>query len=115
MRQAGPFAVNLQTRVDQTQAVQAVESTLKDFVANGPAPDELEMARRNITGGFPLRIDSNGELVRYLAAIGFYHLPLDYLQTFTSRIEALSLEQVKAALQRRIQPARQLTVIVGGS
>lgn len=115
MRQAGPFTINLQTRVDQAPAaVRAVESTLKDFVANGPKPDELEMARRNITGGFALRIDSNRELVQYLAAIGFYRLPLDYLQTFTGRIEALSLEQVKAAFQRRIDPARQLTVIVGG-
>jgi len=115
MRQAGPFMVNLQTRTDQTEAaVKLVQATLGEFVAQGPAATDLQMARQNITGGFALRIDSNADLVQTLASIGFYQLPLDYLQTYTARIDALSLEQVRQAFQQHIHPDKLLTVIVGG-
>lgn len=116
MRQAGPFLLAAQTRNDQTgEAVQVMATTLQDFVSHGPKPEDLERARQNITGGFPLRTDSNSKIVQSLAAIGFYRLPLDYLETFTTRINAMSLEQVKDAFSRRIHPDRLLTVIVGGT
>jgi zinc protease len=115
MRQAGPFGVVLQTRTDQADtAMQVAQSVVKDFVSNGPTADILQAARQNITGGFVLRLDSNSRIVEYLAMIGFYGLPLDYLQTFPDRIEAVTLEQVRSAWQRRIQPDKLLTVIVGG-
>ncbi|MCP5425632.1 MAG: insulinase family protein [Gammaproteobacteria bacterium] len=115
MRQAGPFVIGLQTRVDQVdQAVQVATDTLRGLVANGPKPESLEEARQNITGGFALRLDSNGKIVQYLAMIGFYDLPLDYLQTFPGQIEAVTQAQVDDALKRRIDPDKLLTVIVGG-
>ncbi len=115
MRAAGPFLMVLQTRNNQVnEAEQVANATLADFVHNGPSPPTLEAARQNITGGFALRIDSNSKIVQYLAMIGFYSLPLDHLQTFTAKINDLSLEQVNSALRRRIQPERLLTVIVGG-
>ncbi|MCK5335882.1 MAG: insulinase family protein, partial [Gammaproteobacteria bacterium] len=76
--------------------------------------DELESSVKNITGGFPLRIDSNKKVVEYLAMIGFYHLPLDYLHNFNRRIEAVTLDGIKSALQRRLNPEKMITVIVGG-
>jgi zinc protease len=116
MRQKGPFLMGLQTRSDQTeQAIKLLHATLQEFVSDGPSANLLKAAQQNITGGFALRIDSNSKLVQYLATIGFYRLPLDYLQTFSTKIEALSLEQVADALQRRIQPNQLLTVIVGGA
>jgi len=115
MRAAGPFLMVLQTRNNQVnEAEQVANATLADFVHNGPTSPTLEAARQNITGGFALRIDSNSKIVQYLAMIGFYSLPLDHLQTFTAKINDLSLEQVNSALRRRIQPERLLTVIVGG-
>lgn len=116
MRQKGPFLMGLQTRADQTeQAVHSLQTILQEFVSEGPNATLLKAAQQNITGGFALRIDSNSKLVQYLASIGFYRLPLDYMQTFSAKIERLSLEQVADALQRRIQPAQLLTVIVGGA
>ncbi|HYQ92262.1 MAG TPA: pitrilysin family protein, partial [Candidatus Competibacteraceae bacterium] len=116
MRQDGPFMVNLQTRTDQTEpAIKLVQSTLQEFVADGPPVTELQMARQNITGGFALHIDSNADLVQVLASIGFYQLPLDYLQTYTAKIDALTLEQVRQAFQQHLHPNKLLTVIVGGA
>ena len=66
-----------------------MRATLQDFLANGPSEDELAKAKQNIVGGFPLRIDSNRKILDYLATIGFYHLPLTYIDDFvTSRRES---------------------------
>ncbi len=115
MRREGPFMIGLQTRNDQAgTALQVARDTLLRFVAEGPSEQELRAAKRNITGGFPLQIDSNGKIVTYLSVIGFYGLPLDYLERFTDRIDAVTREQVRDAFRRRVHPERLLTVLVGG-
>ena len=115
MRQAGPFLLNLQTRNDQVDtALQVAQTTLREFTANGPGAPLLEEARQNITGGFALDLAGNGKLVNYLGVIAFYGLPLDYLQTFIGAMNGISLDQVKSAWRRHVQPDRLITVIVGG-
>jgi zinc protease len=114
MAQPGAFVISLQTRKEQTdEALQVVRKTLADFVARGPTPQEMEAARKNLVGGFALRIDSNGKILANLANIAWYRLPLDYLETWTQRIEAVTAEQVRTALARRLQPDQMVTVIVG--
>ncbi len=116
MRLEGPFMVGLQTRNDQAEeALQVVRETLVRFVEDGPSDEELVAAKRNITGGFPLQIDSNGKIISYLSSIGFYDLPLDYLDRFTARIDAVTQAQVRDAFRRRVHPDRLLTVLVGGA
>ncbi|HHJ12277.1 MAG TPA: insulinase family protein, partial [Chromatiales bacterium] len=115
MRAAGPFMAGLQTRRDQTgEALALLRKTLEDYVEQGPTEAELRASKRNVTGGFPLRIASNGDLADYLAMIGFYGLPLDYLDRFNERIEAVTAAQIRDAFRRRIHPERMVTVIVGG-
>ena len=46
--------------------------------------------------------------------IGFYGLPLDYLDAFTGRIEAVTAEQIRDAFARRVHPERLAMVTVGG-
>lgn len=112
----GPFQVGLQTRKQQSgQALEVAQRVLADFVENGPTQEELDNAKQNIIGGFPLRIDSNGKILEYLSVIGFYDLPLDYLDQFPARIDAVTLEQVRDAWKRRVHPERMVTVVVAGT
>jgi zinc protease len=114
MRQIGLFQMGLQTKNDQAaEALQVVRDTLKRFIKEGPTAEELEAAKQNISGGFPLRIASNGKIVEYLAVIGFYDLPLDYLESFTDKVTAVTREQIQDAFQRRIDPDRMVRVQVG--
>jgi zinc protease len=115
MRAEGPFVIGLQTQNAQRDAaVAVVRRVLADFLEQGPTPEELQAAKRNITGGFPLRIDSNRKIAELLAAIGFHGLPLDYFDDYIKRVDAVTAEQVRAAFQRHVQPQNLLTVIVGG-
>ena len=112
---AGAFAVGLQTRPDQAnEAVQVVRKVVADFVAAGPTEVELEAAKSNLIGGFALRIDSNGKLLGNVANIAWNELPLDYLDQWTKKVEALTVADVRAAMARKLQPERMVTVVVGG-
>lgn len=116
MRRQGPYIMALQTRNEQAEeALQVLRKTLQDFISAGPTEEELQSAKQNITGGFPLRIDSNGEKVQYLAMIGFYGLPLDYLETFTSQVEAVTAAQIQEAFQNRVDLEKTVTIMVGGA
>ena len=112
---AGAFTLGLQTRPDQAaQAVQVSRDVVRSFVAEGPTPEELKAAKDFLIGGFALRIDSNRKLLENLANIAWHDLPLNYLDTWTQQIERVTAAEVKAAMARKLQPDRMVTVVVGG-
>jgi zinc protease len=114
LKQPGAFQIGLQTKKEQAdEALKLVRSTLTDFIAKGPTDKELEAAKQNIIGGFPLRIDSNRKILEYLSVIGFYDLPLTYLDDFTKNIDKVTVSQIRDAFRRHIDPRAMATVIVG--
>lgn len=114
MKQPGAFQIGLQTKKEQADgALALVRKTVADFVEHGPTEKELLAAKQNIIGGFPLRIDSNRKILDYLSIIGFYELPLTYLDDFSSRVEKVTVAQVRSAYARHIHPEKMATVIVG--
>ncbi|KPL25909.1 MAG: hypothetical protein AMJ72_13000 [Acidithiobacillales bacterium SM1_46] len=115
MQAPGPFLVGLQTKNEsRTPALKLVRSVVERFVAEGPTAEELEAAKKHLTGGFALKLDSNRKIADYLAVIAFYGLPLTYLDEFIGRIEAVTGEQIRDAFRRRVHPDKMLTVVVGG-
>lgn len=114
MRELGAFAMGMQTKTEQTEkALKLLNEQLKKYVAEGPEEDELAASISNITGGFPLNIDSNGKLLEYIAMIGFYDLPIDYLDHFIDNVKAVDVDMINDALKRRIHPDKMVTVVVG--
>ena len=114
LAQAGPFEISLQTSREQTAAALAlVRATLSTFLRDGPTAQELKGAKDNMVGGFALRIDNNRKILGNIAAIGFYSLPLDYLDTWTAKVAAVTLADIKAAFQRKVALDRLATVVVG--
>lgn len=113
-KHAGAFTIGLQTRPDQAeQALTLVREVLSTFVEQGPTEQELQAAKDNLIGGFALRLDSNKKLLDNVANIGWNALPLDYLDTWTQRVERLTVAEVRAAMARKLQPARMATVVLG--
>ncbi|MDT6962425.1 pitrilysin family protein [Cupriavidus sp. SZY C1] len=114
-KQPGPFSVTLQTKKENTnEALGLVRQILAKYVADGPTDAELKAAKDNLVNGFPLRIDSNRKLLTNVANIGWYGLPLDYLDTWTAQINKVTRDQVRAAFQRHVHPDALATVIVAG-
>lgn len=111
---AGAFTLSLQTRPDQAaEALKVSRAVLDGFVAKGPTEAELQAAKDNLIGGFALRIDSNRKLLGNVVNIATNGLPLDYLDGWTDRIAALTVADVRAAMARKLQPDRMVTVVLG--
>ena len=113
LKSSGPFIVGMQTRRDQAeQALEVVQGTLREFISKGPTDQEVVAAKQNIIGGFPMRIDSNRKIHEYLILIGYYNLPIDYLETFVANIERVTAADIKSAFERRVNPDQLVTVVV---
>ncbi|MSQ71062.1 MAG: insulinase family protein [Betaproteobacteria bacterium] len=109
----GPFLLGLQTRKAESRlAIARAREVLEEFVAKGPTEAELNVARKSLSGGFPLRIDSNRKLLDQLAVIGFYRLPVTWLEDYSGHIKRVSTADVRRAF-KRIDLSKLVTVIVG--
>ena len=116
LAQPGPFQIGLQTKKEQTaEALRVTRATLDKLMQEGPTAAELKAAKDNLAGGFALRIDSNAKLLENLSVIGFYGLPLDYLDHWIERIRAVSVQEVRAAFRKHVHPEELSTIIVGES
>ncbi|WP_153115819.1 M16 family metallopeptidase [Rhodocyclus tenuis] len=115
MQQPGPFNIGLQTKKAQAgAALKLTREVLAGFLAEGPSAEELQAAKLNLVGSFPLRLDSNRKILENVASIGFYKLPLDYLDRYAEKVEAVSADDVRAAFARHVQAGKLTTVVVGG-
>ena len=103
LAQEGPFQIGLQTKKEQAdEALARVRAVLDEFLAHGPSAAELKAAKQNLVGGFALRIDSNRKLLEQVALIGFYQLPLTWLDDFA----APRREGQRGRGPRRVRAAR---------
>jgi len=114
MQRRGPYILGLQTQNAQAENARDIAlNTVRQFIENGPSQDELESAKNNIIGGFPLRIDSNRQIANNLLNIAYYDLPIDYLDTYTDKVDAVTVEQIKDAFRRRVDTRQWVQVKVG--
>jgi len=110
----GPFIISVETKnQSQKQALTTVFTTLNNFISQGPKAGELNAAKKNIIGSFPLLFDSNGKIMANTANLAFYDLPLDYLDTYRKKVAAVTINDIKQAFHQKIKPNLMSTIIVG--
>lgn len=114
MQAQGPFMINLQTRAELSEGtLKLVQDLLRDYLKTGPTQQELDDAKRELAGSFPLSNASNASIVGQLGAIGFYDLPLTYLEDYMRQSQELTVEQVRDALNRHLS-ADKLVIVTAG-
>ncbi len=114
MLQPGPYQAGLQTRKDQSdEALQVVRDSIATWLRDGPTEAELKAAKDNLIGGFALRIDNNRKILDNISVIGYYQLPLDYLDTWTDKVAKVTIADIRAAFARKLSMDRMVTVVVG--
>ena len=102
------------TRGSQAEEALAVVQGDARGLRRRPQRRGLQAAKDNLINGFGLRLDSNAKLLDYVSMIGFYRLPLDWLERYPQQVAAVDVAAVRAAWQRRIRPEQLVTVIAGG-
>jgi zinc protease len=95
------------------ESLEVIKAEWARMAAEGVTVDELNRAKRYLTGVFPLRFDSNAKIANYLVFIQEEDLGIDYLDRRNSLIEAVTLEDVNRVAARLLKPENLSIVVVG--
>lgn len=111
---AGLFIGSVSTNNDDVAESIAVISEQIERMRDGDISQEnLDDAKRYLTGSFPLRLTSNRGIAGLLAAVQLDDLGADYLDNRNAIIDALTLDEVREAAKALYQPENLLISIAG--
>ncbi len=113
-RGIGRFEANAEVRTEVTDsALVELLAQLKRINTESIPTAELEPAKNALVGVFPLTIETPQQLAERVASVKLYGLAPDYLQTYRTKVGAVTAAQALQAAQRAIQPQKALVVVVG--
>ena len=111
---AGFFIGSLGTRNEKAgEALSLIKQELDRMAKEGPTVTELADAKTYLTGSYALRFDGNATTASQLLGLQQDDLGLDYVATRNARIEAVTLEQVRAQAKRLLHGDKLIVTVVG--
>jgi hypothetical protein len=76
---------------------------------------ELDGAKAYLTGSFPLTIETPESIAMQVVNALFYGLPLEQLQTFRERVNAVTVDDIQRVARDLLRPDRLSVVLVGNA
>lgn len=98
---------------DAAPCIELELAMLHDWRERGVTRAELTWAKRYLTRSHAFSIDTAGKRVGLELDALLYGLPPDYYARYVERVQAVTLEQVNEAIQKRISERDLLVVVVG--
>lgn len=95
------------------ESLDVIRAQLKDVAENGPSAEDLKNAQDYLTGSYALRFDSNGKIASQLLGIMVEDMGIDYVDKRNAQVEAVTVEDLKRAAKRFLDPANLLVTVVG--
>jgi zinc protease len=110
----GAFKIAMQTKSSSAQeAVSKAREEIARMRSEPVSAEELDEAKKYLTGSFPMRFDSNAKVAAVLAQIEFFGLGSDYFDTYVDRVNAVTVEDVQRVAQQYLHPDDFVLVVVG--
>src|SRR5438034_11027090 len=116
LKESGDFVAQTNTRSDATAEV--LRLTFDEFwrlQRDQVSERELADAKAYLTGSFPLTIETPDAIAMQVLNVVFYGLPIEDLQTFRERVNAVSVEDVQRVARAYLKPDRLSVVLVGNA
>jgi len=79
----------------------------------GVTAEELENAKTYLTGSYPLRFTTTGQIAGALTGIQYYDLGIDYIDKRNGYLESVTLEQANRVAKGLFDPGALTIVVVG--
>jgi zinc protease len=113
-RATGPFLVDTFTKVATArETLDLVLSEIERMRSEPPDAKELADAKSLQVGSFALSLETSGQVVTSLVNLDVYGLPEDSLDTFRTRVRAVSQQQVATLARELLHPERAAIVLLG--
>lgn len=110
----GAFSVEVQTKNETAmEAIDGIKAELKKIREEQVSDEELKDAKSYLTGSFPLRLDTNAKISKFLVLVEYYNLGLDYINEYAKKINAVTKDDILRAARKYIDTENYITVIVG--
>ena len=111
----GPVEIIMQTKNASVDEAMVRARQQVDLMRSEPIrDDELQEAKRYLTGSFPLRLDSNGKIADFIAQAWFYDLGMNYPDVYIQRVNAVTTADVQRVAQVYLHPDHFIEVVVAG-
>ncbi|MDP7690960.1 MAG: pitrilysin family protein [Vicinamibacterales bacterium] len=111
---AGPLLVRAGVSADNVdRAIAAIDSEVEELARDGVTDEELENAKRYLSGSIPRSLETNAGIARFLQTTEQFDLGLDYDRRLPGLIEAVTADAVAEAARQTLVTDRAAIVIAG--
>jgi hypothetical protein len=115
-RDKGAFVLSTFTKNESVgQTIDLALATMKKFQDEGPTAKEVEDAKRFLVGALPLGLQTAGAQAAQWSAIDFYNLGSDYFEKYETRLNLVTVADVKRVAQERLKEDKLAIVAVSSA
>jgi zinc protease len=116
LKETGDFQAETNTRSDATgEVLRLIVDEFWRMQRDRVGTIELDNAKAYLTGSFPLTIETPDSIAMQVVTVLFYGLPLQELQTFRERVNAVTVDDIQRVSQKYLRPDRLSVVLVGNA
>ncbi len=110
----GPFLASAAVTTSKTDsAVFEFFYEIERMQRLGVTPEELEFAKKSLTGSFARAFETPAQIASALQSIVLYNLPMDYFNSYLRNINNVTLDDVSRVAADYLDSSRMIVVVVG--
>jgi len=116
LEKSGDIEAETNTRTEATgEVVRLIVDEFSRLQRERVGERELENAKAYMTGSFPLTIETPDQIAMQVLNVVFYGLPLEDLQNFRDRVNAVTVDDIQRVARTYLKPDRLSIVLVGNA
>lgn len=116
LRDGGDIEASTNTRSDATgEVLRLMVDEFWRLQRERVRERELADAKAYITGSFPLTIETPDAIATQVLNVLFYGLPVEELQTYRDRVNAVTVDDIERVAKTYLHPDRLSVVLVGNA
>ena len=95
------------------ESLTVIQEQIANLGADGPTEDELDKAKKYLTGSYALRFDTSTKIASQLVHLQMEGFDVDYLDQRNSHIQNVTLDEAKRVAARLFGDGQLLVTVVG--
>jgi zinc protease len=116
LKVSGDFEAQTNTRSEATgEVLRLIVDEFWRLQRERVGERELADAKAYMTGSFPLTIETPDAIALQVVNVLFYGLPLEQLQNFRDRVNAVTVDDIQRVARAYLRPDRLSVVLVGNA
>ena len=110
----GAFQVSVKTKNESAfEVVDLVKAEIEKLKENGVSDEAYQEAMDYMIGSFPLRLDSNADILTYLTFMQTENMGADYLDKWLDNMRKVTRDDIHRVAKKYLKPDDMVVVMVG--